>query len=148
MPVCWFRWRDVIIETSSQDAMQVVGLNPGQRVPGLQDCPRATAEGRSPAPSSTVNGDGPSGADVDWGLLAPRFIHSIKISIIEAMRYIDQPLSASELEKVLGGSFVSSTLSYHLKSLADRGIVEELAKEKGMAGPGKSPFILASDILE
>lgn len=98
--------------------------------------------------SLAINGAGASDVDVDWGLLASRFIHSTKISIIEAMRYIDQPLSASELEKVLGGSFISSTLSYHLKSLAEKGVVEELAKEKGMAGPEKSPFVLTLGIRE
>jgi DNA-binding transcriptional ArsR family regulator len=88
--------------------------------------------------------DGRAGeSHIDWSLLASLFIHSTKISIIEAMHWIGQPVSASDLEKVFGGTVVVSSLSYHLKSLADSGIVTALEKRKGRAGPAKTPFVLS-----
>lgn len=61
----------------------------------------------------------------DWGSLVPRCIHPIKVAIIEAMSWIDQPLSATELRAILGKeSFGLGTVAYHVNTLAQLGVIE------------------------
>jgi hypothetical protein len=66
------------------------------------------------------NGSGP----LDWGALLSRSVHPTRLWIIEAMRVIDRPLSASELEHVFDASQSTSAISYHLTTLAKIGIVK------------------------
>lgn len=56
----------------------------------------------------------------DWGLLVPHIVHPTKVAIIEAIGYLDRPLSASELSKLFGGKGKVETahVSYHVVSLA------------------------------
>ncbi|MEX2107173.1 MAG: helix-turn-helix domain-containing protein [Solirubrobacterales bacterium] len=63
-----------------------------------------------------MEGDEPS---FDWDELVPRIVHPLKVAIIEALLWIDTPLSASELDKVLGGRFGISLVSYHVTKLAE-----------------------------
>ena len=72
-------------------------------------------------------------AALDWGALLSRSIHPTRLWIIEAMRVIDRPLSASELEQVFDRSQSTSAISYHLTTLATIGIVElvELQQVRG-----------------
>jgi hypothetical protein len=47
-------------------------------------------------------------------------VHPSKVLIIEAMQWIDRPMSASELGEVLDGALSSAVVSYHLRSLASQ----------------------------
>lgn len=67
---------------------------------------------------------------LDWSSLAPRVIYPTKLLIIEAMQWIGRPLSASELEAVLGKTLTLSVLSYHLKTLAKQGILTEVRRRR------------------
>jgi hypothetical protein len=80
---------------------------------------------------------------LDWGALAPLFVHRDKLLIMEAMQWIDCPLSASELERVLGSKLVTSTISYHLTSLARCGVLRPIEKQKGLRAKEKRPFVLS-----
>lgn len=75
-------------------------------------------------PPYSEPGDDP----VDWVALAPRLIHPTKVMVIEAMLWIDRPLSASELENVFVGALSVSTISYHVKTLAGLGVLDRTAK--------------------
>jgi hypothetical protein len=75
------------------------------------------------------NGGGGS-APLDWGALLSRSIHPTRLWIIEAMRVIDRPLSASELEHVFGGKPGTSAISYHLNTLAKIGIVRQVEMQQ------------------
>jgi hypothetical protein len=57
-------------------------------------------------------------APFDWAALVPRVIHPVRVSIIEALHWIDQPLSASDLKKVFENEYELSFLSYHVVELA------------------------------
>lgn len=66
-------------------------------------------------------------AGFDWAVLVPLYIHPAKIAIIEALRWIQEPLSANELVHLLGPSnYRLGTLAYHLNDLADRGAIEQV----------------------
>ena len=60
------------------------------------------------------------GSDPDqfWGMLGARLLLPIQVQIIEAMLWIDRPMSASELVKVFGEEpRLSSTVAYHVRRL-------------------------------
>jgi DNA-binding transcriptional ArsR family regulator len=84
----------------------------------------------------------PATALVDWVALVPYLIHPTKVLIIEAMLWINRPLSASELEKAFGGSLGVSTISYHVRTLASLGILERVAKVE-VRGAWKRVYRLA-----
>jgi DNA-binding transcriptional ArsR family regulator len=62
------------------------------------------------------DGDGLKRTAFDWNPFAPRLVHPTKVAIIEALLYMNQPLSATELRELFGERHVS-TVSYHLGSL-------------------------------
>lgn len=38
----------------------------------------------------------------DWDALVPRIIHLVKVAVVEALLYIGQPLSKTDITKLLG----------------------------------------------
>lgn len=56
-------------------------------------------------------------ADGFWAALAARLLHPVQLQIIEAMRWIGRPLSASELVRVFGGEQSLATVAYHVRRL-------------------------------
>ncbi len=72
------------------------------------------------------------GQALDWGALVFRLspLHPSKLHVIEALRWIERPMSPAELENVLEDRISLPTLSYHVRSLAELGILELLEKER------------------
>jgi len=60
---------------------------------------------------------GGSDPDQFWGTLGARLLHPIQIQIIEAMLWIDRPISASALVKVFNEELRLSTVAYHVRRL-------------------------------
>lgn len=56
-------------------------------------------------------------------------VHPIKVAIVEALTWIEQPLSPKELDDVLDGEFGVSLISYHMRKLADLGVVEKVHQQ-------------------
>jgi DNA-binding transcriptional ArsR family regulator len=54
----------------------------------------------------------------DWEMLISRPAHPTKVALIEALQYLDQELSATEVAELFGGAELSG-ISYHLDSLAE-----------------------------
>jgi hypothetical protein len=65
-----------------------------------------------------------SGRQFDWLSLVPRVVHPLKVAIIEALLWIDRPLSASDLAKIFGGEFSLGVVAYHLKELEKVGVTD------------------------
>lgn len=60
----------------------------------------------------------------DWDALVPRIIHPMKEAILEALLYMRQELSEVEIGKLFDDPEHSvSRISYHLDSLAGKGIL-------------------------
>lgn len=65
------------------------------------------------------------GERFDWEALVPLVVHPVKVAIIEAIEWIDKPLSASDLTKVIGDEKIGlSHVSYHLKNLGEVGVLK------------------------
>lgn len=87
------------------------------------------------------NGDG----GLDWGALLSRSVHPTRLWIIEAMRVIDRPLSASELEDVFEGKQSTSAISYHVTTLAKIGIVKQVEMQQ-VRGAWKRLYVFTSAV--
>jgi predicted transcriptional regulator len=67
---------------------------------------------------------------MNWCALISPLVHPTKVLIIEAMLWIERPMSAAELDKTFGNAVNLSTISYHVKSLARLGILERVGKRQ------------------
>lgn len=67
--------------------------------------------------------------DFEWDMLVPRLVHPLKVAIIEAMSWIDEPLSPRDLDLVFDDEFGVSLVAYHVGTLADYGVVEKVGSE-------------------
>jgi Helix-turn-helix domain len=65
----------------------------------------------------------PDEDDFCWGALAARVLHPVQVQIIEALRWIDRPLSAGELLRVLRGEQAGLRIEHHLRRLRRLGAV-------------------------
>lgn len=64
--------------------------------------------------------------EYDWSFLVPKVVHPIRVGIIEALRHLQIPLSATDLTHIFDGRHDLSNVSYHLTSLAEFGVVKKV----------------------
>lgn len=77
---------------------------------------------------------------LDWDTLVPLIVHKTKLVILEAMLWIDEPLSAVDVKEMCEGKMGTSALSYHLKSLALDHSVLRLYDEVPIRGATKKNY--------
>jgi predicted transcriptional regulator len=82
------------------------------------------------------------GEPFKWEALVPHIVHPMKVAIIEAMAWIGRPLSASELDKVFDSRFGVSQVSYHVRTLAEAGVIRKVRQEQ-VRGSIKTFFAFA-----
>lgn len=90
----------------------------------------------------TMGGDA---SVLDWGMLVPRLVHETKVGIIEAMRWLDRPLSARELQGISGGAKSISNFEYHLRSLLEADCVA-LVSRKPVRGAHESHYFFSEAV--
>lgn len=91
--------------------------------------------------------DGDELPDFDWGRLAPRVLHDVRIEIIEAMRYLGRPLSAADLRKVFEERYGLSLVAYHLQELAKAQAVV-LVRSRRRRGSTEKFYEIRSELLK
>lgn len=65
----------------------------------------------------------------NWDTLVPYLIHPVKVAIIEAMEWVDVPLSPRELDRIFDEEFGVSLVAYHMRTLAEVGVVEKVGQQ-------------------
>jgi DNA-binding transcriptional ArsR family regulator len=68
--------------------------------------------------------------EVDLAAVFGPLVHPTKIQIIEAMRWIGRPLSASELVHVFDEKTGLASVSYHLTALRKLHVMDRVGKER------------------
>ena len=53
-----------------------------------------------------------------WDELVPLLVHPLRVSIIEALRHVGEPLSTADLQRIIEDDCSLSVISYHLVTLA------------------------------
>jgi hypothetical protein len=64
----------------------------------------------------------------NWGSLVPYLIHPLKVAIIEAMEWVEVPLSPRDLDRIFDEQFGVSLVSYHMRTLVEIGVVEKVGQ--------------------
>lgn len=59
----------------------------------------------------------------DWDALVSLLVHPMRVSIIEALRWVGEPLSATDLRKVFDEAHSLPVISYHVVTLAQANVV-------------------------
>lgn len=73
---------------------------------------------------TAVQGDEP----FRWETLVPHIIHPTKVMIIEALLWIDQLLSPTDLKKIINDPAINlSHISYHVRKLAEAGAIKPVS---------------------
>lgn len=86
--------------------------------------PRAGVLSRD-RPPARPSREAAGGEGFDWESLIPLFVHPVKVAVIEALAWIEQPLSAAELVSILEGESHSlGVVAYHVSMLAKLGVIE------------------------
>lgn len=68
----------------------------------------------------------------DWSALVPRIVHPVQEAMIEALLYIERPLSAADFQKLFGDLKLGMPqISHHLNALAKRKILVKTHKSQG-----------------
>lgn len=67
-------------------------------------------------------------------MLGARLLHPIQVQIIEALLWIDCPMSASELVKVFSEELRLSTVAYHVRRLSSLRALRTVDERTPMRG--------------
>jgi hypothetical protein len=78
-----------------------------------------------------------------WDALIPISVHPMKVAIIEALQWIGVPLSPKDLDRLFDKEFGVSLVSYHMRTLADAGVVEKVGQQS-VRGAVQSFYTLAA----
>jgi hypothetical protein len=74
------------------------------------------------------------GSDFEWERLVAVSLHPLKVAIVEALSWVQRPLSATELARMVGGGKYSRDLiQYHAGCLENWGVlaVAEVRRTQG-----------------
>ncbi len=66
--------------------------------------------------------------EFDWDGLVPVLVHPMKVAIVEAIRFLERPLSASEVRRMCEERLSVSYVSYHVQDLASVGALHCVRK--------------------
>lgn len=77
----------------------------------------------------------------EWARLVPDVIHPAKVAIVEAMCWIDKPLSPREVDSVLDDRYGLSLVAYHMRSLAEAGAIR-LVEQRQVRGALQNLYVL------
>jgi len=69
----------------------------------------------------------------DWAIATARLVAPLKVAIIEALDWIGEPLSASDLSKILDGRFTLQAVAYNIRALAKAEVIVEV-RERHVRG--------------
>jgi hypothetical protein len=66
----------------------------------------------------------------DWGTLVAGSVHPIKVEVIEAMRWIGVPMSATALSRSFDGAQNVGNVAYHVKKMAGQGVLKRVRRRQ------------------
>jgi len=85
----------------------------------------------------------PAGHRYEWDRLVPHFVHPLKVVIIEAMSWVEEPISPRDLDMLLEEEFGVSLVAYHVRGLVYIGAVEKVG-QRAVRGALQSFYVLAA----
>jgi hypothetical protein len=87
----------------------------------------------------TVEGSEP--LPFDWSVFVPLVVHPVRVAVIEALRWIEEPLSAIDFQKLFADEgFSTSFISYHVRELGKAGILVQVGTRQVRGATKRSYF--------
>lgn len=83
-----------------------------------------------------------NGSSFDWEALVALLIHPVKVAIIEAMSWIGEPLSATDMDRILKNQVGVSLISYHLRKLVELEVIKPV-RQDNVRGAIQTFYILS-----
>ncbi len=102
----------------------------------IESVPKLTPKGPGSSAVASENRcvEWRNGLGFNWQALIACVLHPAKVAVIEALIWIDRPLSATQLEELFDGSnLYLGIITYHLKSLKAMGVLE-IAQSEAVRG--------------
>jgi hypothetical protein len=87
---------------------------------------------------------GEQDGDFYWGALAARLLHPVQVEIIEALRWIGRPLSATDFVYIFGGRRAGLRIEYHLRRLTKLEAVAPAKIGRAGASAAERPYRLVN----
>jgi hypothetical protein len=79
----------------------------------------------------------------NWDTLVSYLIHPVKVAIIEAMGWVDVPLSPRDLDRIFDEQFGVSLVAYHMRTLSEVGVVERV-RQRPVRGAVETFYALSA----
>ncbi|MEX0973271.1 MAG: hypothetical protein WDZ46_08470 [Solirubrobacterales bacterium] len=79
-----------------------------------------------------------------WGHLSAHLLHPLQVEIVEALEWIDRPVSCSDLGHIFGAEQQLTHIAYHVRRLA-RLQVLQCVNEDRVRGVVKSSYRLSTE---
>ena len=74
---------------------------------------------------------GSEASPFDWEALVPRVVHPVKVAVIEALLWVDQPLSSTDLMRLFSREDLGlSHISYHVRALAKMRVLKKVRERR------------------
>jgi hypothetical protein len=71
------------------------------------------------------------GEPFDWSALVPRVVHPLRVAIVEALLWLDQPLSSTDLVKLLDDPEIYlSHVAYHVSRLVEASALKPIHRRQ------------------
>lgn len=83
------------------------------------------------------------GQSFNWEALIPHLVHPVKVAMIEAMEWIDVPLSPKELDRIFDEEYGVSLVAYHMRTLSEVGVVQ-MVRQQAVRGALQSFYALSA----
>lgn len=77
---------------------------------------------------------------MQWDKLVPLILHPVKVAILEALLWMEEPLSAVDVDRMHGETLGIPTAAYHLRSLASGLHVLRLYDEEAVRGANRKLY--------
>lgn len=86
---------------------------------------------------------------LDWTALVAMFVHPIQVAILEAMAWLDEPVSSGELRRMFADPVHHKgyAMTYHMQALAERGLIQEVTR-RPIHGIEEIVYTLAPGLVE
>lgn len=98
------------------------------------------------APQTGRHGEKGGSRPFDWATLVAQTVHPVKVAIIEALQWVDQPLSATKLTAMLeDDAYALDDISYHLRGLLKLGSIEVVDSRQGRGAPERFYVLTEAD---
>jgi hypothetical protein len=84
---------------------------------------------------------------IDWEALVALVLHPLKVSTLEALTYVGEPLSATDLQELVGADeeVDVAALEDHLQQLVDAGALEVTGERRG-PGTAETLYFFAAPV--